>query len=133
MKKIYPSDLSDLEWEQIKHFFELDYSKGGRPLKYSKRQILNAIFYIARTGCQWSFLPKDFPPWKTVYTHFWRWQRKKLFEQLHDEQRKHLRVLVGRNEDPSAAIVDSQSAKTSERGALKDSIMVKKLKGEKDL
>jgi putative transposase len=69
-KKKYLSDLSDLEWEQIKHLFVVDYRRGGRPPKYERRHILNAIFYIARTECQWYFLPKDFPPWQLVYAYF---------------------------------------------------------------
>lgn len=132
MKKNYPSDLSNLEWEQIRYFFESDYKTGRRP-KHDKRQIVNAIFYVARTGCQWTYLPKDFPPWKTVYTYFWTWQKQGLFEKLHDALRRLIRVLLGRHEEPSAAIVDSQSTKTTERGALKVLTMVKRLKVEKDL
>lgn len=130
-KKNYPSDLSDLEWEQIKHLFAVDYRRGGRPPKYEKRQILNAIFYIARTGCQWYFLPKDFPPWQLVYSYFRKWDL--LFERLNEELRKHLRELTGRHEEPSAAIIDSQSIKTTERGASKALIMAKRSKEEKDL
>ena len=132
MKKNYPSDLSNLEWEQIKCFFESAYRTGRRP-KHDKRQLVNAIFYVARTGCQWTYLPKDFPPWKTVYTYFWTWQRQGLFEKMHNELRKQMRTLLGRNEEPSAVIVDSQSTKTTERGALKVLIMEKKSKEEKGL
>lgn len=78
-------------------------------------------------------MPKDFPPWKTVYTYFWIWQRQNLFEKLHEELRNLIRKLMGRNEEPSAAIVDSQSVKTTERGALKALIMEKKLKAENAL
>lgn len=131
MQKRYPSDLSNLEWEQIKHFFDSVYPAGRRP-KYTKRQILDAIFYVARTGCQWAYLPKDFPPWKTVYNYFWTWKKQGLFEKLHNELRRHVRALLGRNEEPSAAIVDSQSVKTTERGALKALIVAKKLKVGKD-
>ena len=129
MQKNYPSDLSDLEWEQIRHIFETSNGIGRRP-KHSKQEILNAIFYISRTGCQWAYLPKDFPPWRTVYTYFWTWQRQNLFEKLHDELRNLIRKLMGRNEEPSAAIVDSQSVKTTERGALKVLTMGRKLKEE---
>lgn len=129
MKKNYPSDLSNLEWEQIRNIFETSNGIGRRP-KHTKREILNAIFYISRTGCQWTYLTKDFPPWKTVYTYFWTWQRQNLFEKLHDELRNLIRRLMGRNEEPSAAIVDSQSVKTTERGALKVLIMEKRLKEE---
>jgi putative transposase len=131
MKKNYPSDLSNLEWEQIRGFFESDYKTGRRP-KHDKRQIVNAIFYVSRTGCQWTYLPKDFPPWRTVYTYFWTWQKQGLFENLHDELRRLIRTLLGRNEEPSAAIVDSQSTKTTERGALKVLTMRKRSKAGKD-
>lgn len=132
MKKNYPSDVSNLEWEQIRCFFESKYRTGRRP-KHDKRQIVNAIFYVARTGCQWTYLPKDFPPWKTVYTYFWTWQKQGLFENLHNELRRLIRILLGKHEEPSAAIVDSQSTKTTERGALKVLTMVKRSKVEKDL
>ena len=113
---MYPSDLSDSEWEKIEPLFRINYSKGGRPLKYSKRQILNAIFYVAKTGCQWRFLPKDYPPWKRVYNYFRKWQSEDVFERLNHRLRKAVRVLDNREEDPSAAIIDSQSIKTAGKG-----------------
>ena len=73
--KIYPSDLSDLVWEKIEVVFKVDYSRGGRPPKHSKREILNGIFYVAKTACQWRFLPTTYPPWKTVYTYFKKWEK----------------------------------------------------------
>ncbi|KIC76764.1 Insertion element IS402 uncharacterized 16.2 kDa protein [Neochlamydia sp. TUME1] len=116
MSNTYPSHLSDREWEAIKIYFEVDYSKGGRPFKHTKRELLEAIFYVLRTGCQWHYLPKDFPHWKTVYTYFKRWKGAHLFEKINHHLRKKLRVIMGRNLDPSAAIVDSQSVKTVKRG-----------------
>jgi putative transposase len=113
---MYPSDLSDSEWEKIEPLFMVNYSKGGRPPKYTKREILNAIFYIAKTGCQWRFLPKDYPPWKRVYNYFRKWRQQELFERLNHRLRKAVRVLAERDEDPSAGIVDSQSVKVAERG-----------------
>jgi hypothetical protein len=71
---MYPSDLSDAEWEKIESVFRVDYRRGGRPLKYNKREMVNAIFYVAKTGCQWRFLPKDYPPWRRVYNNFRKWQ-----------------------------------------------------------
>src|ERR1700685_808880 len=114
--KVYPSDLSDLEWEKIESLFKVDYTKGGRPPKYNKREILNAVFYVAKTGCQWRFLPKTYPPWKTVYTYFRKWQMNDIFERLNHRLRKAVRLLAGRDEEPSAAIIDSQSVKTAEKG-----------------
>lgn len=119
MRKLYPSDLLDSEWSSIEKSFEVDYSKGGRPLKHSKREILNAIFYLLRTGCQWRYLPQEFPPWKTVYTYFKKWKDQHLFEKINHYLRGFLRKLMNRNESVSAAIVDSQSVKTTEKGGLK--------------
>jgi transposase len=113
---MYPSDLTDNEWEKIEAFFKVDYSRGGRPLKYSRRQILNAIFYLAKTGCQWRYLPKDYPPWRRVYNYFRKWQVEGVFEKLNHNLRKVVRVLAERDENPSAAIIDSQSVKTAEKG-----------------
>jgi transposase len=129
----YPSDLSNLEWEQIKDFFEVDYSKGGRPPKHSRRAILDAIFYIAKTGCQWRYLPKEYPPWTTVHTYFRKWRKIGLFERMNNQLRKHLRGLIGREEDPSAGMVDSQSVKTAEKGGLEVLIMAKKSKVAKGI
>ena len=114
--KTYPSDLSDLEWEKIAPIFKVDYSRGGRPPKHSRRQILNAIFYVAKTGCQWRFLPTIYPPWQTVYTYFRKWQMNDIFERSNHRLRKAVRLLAGRDEDPSAGIIDSQSVKTAEKG-----------------
>ena len=114
--KIYPSDLSDLEWEKIEVVFKVDYSRGGRPPKHSKQEILNGIFYVAKTACQWRFLPTTYPPWKTVYTYFKNWKKTDVFERLNHRLRKSVRLLAGKDEDPSAGIVDSQSVKTAEKG-----------------
>ena len=114
--KIYPSDLSDLVWEKIEVVFKVDYSRGGRPPKHSKREILNGIFYVAKTACQWRFLPTTYPPWKTVYTYFKNWKKTDVFERLNHRLRKSVRLLAGKDEDPSAGILDSQSVKTAEKG-----------------
>ena len=119
MRKPYPSDLLDNEWQEIEKHFEVDYTRGGRPLKHEKREILNAIFYVLRTGCQWRYLPQEFAPWKTVYTYFKKWKDTNLFEEINHHLRKNLRVLLRRTEEPTAAIVDSQSVKTVEKGGLK--------------
>lgn len=112
---VYPSDLTDAEWELVKEFFP-EQGKIGRPRKHSRRQILNAIFYIDRTGCQWRYLPKDFPPHQTVYSYFQMWRDNGLLTRLHDSLRGRLRKHLGRQEEPSASALDSQSVKTTEMG-----------------
>ena len=119
MRRSYPDDLKDKEWKEIKHIFSSSYEKGGRPCKYTKRELLNAIFYVNRTGCQWRYLPHDFPHWKTVFNYFSKWKREGKFEELKSFLRKQRRISLGRCENPSAAIVDSQSVKTTDRGGLK--------------
>ena len=86
---------------------------------------------MLRTGCQWRHLPHDFPPWGSVYLQFWRWKKKRIFHEIHHYVRRGLRQLLGRDEEPSAAIVDGQLIKTTERGAFEVLMAVKKLKEEK--
>ena len=119
MRKPYPDDLSDVEWELIEPLISSSMIKQGRTPKYPRKEILNAIFYVLRTGCQWRHLPHDFPPWGSVYLQFWRWKKRGIFDQIHEYVRQGLRQLLGRNIEASAGVVDSQSIKTTERGALK--------------
>lgn len=132
MRKPYPDDLTDTEWELIGPLLNESMIKQGRAPKHPRREILNAIFYVLRTGCQWRHLPHDFPPWGSVYLQFWRWKKKGIFQQIHDYVRQGLRQLLGRNMEPSAAIVDSQSVKTTERGAFEVSMVGRKSKAGKD-
>jgi putative transposase len=112
MKKSYSTDLTDAEWECIKPYVPAP-SKRGRPRIHGSRIILDAIFYVLRSGCPWRLLPRDFPPWKTVYHWFRKWRIDGTFERLNVALRERLRARLGRNPQPSAGIVDSQSAKTS--------------------
>lgn len=130
MRKPYPDDISDTEWSLIEPVLNACMIKQGRKAKHPRREILNAIFYVLRTGCQWRHLPHDFPPWGSVYLQFWRWKKKGVFQEIHHYVRRGLRQLLGRDEEPSAAIIDSQSVKTTERGAFEVSMVAKKLKAE---
>ena len=132
-RKQYPGDLTDVEWDKIKHLIKQDvyFGKRGRT-KYARREMLDAIFYVLRTGCQWTDLPNDFPPWKSVYAQFLRWKEKGIFDKVHDFLRHSLRKAVGRNEKASVGIADSQSIKTTEKKGFADLMQARKLKVGKD-
>jgi putative transposase len=112
MKRRYSTDLSDAEWRCIEPYIRAIYRR-GRPRIYSLRRVLDAIFYVMRSGCPWRLLPCEFPPWRSVYYWFRKWRIDGTFEWLNAPLRERLRVLSGRNAQPSAGIVDSQSAKTT--------------------
>jgi putative transposase len=114
-RKPYPTDLSDKEWELIQPLVPTA-KPGGRPETYPKREILDAISYILRGGCAWRLLPHDFPPWQIVYQYFWRWRRDGTWQRMHDLLRGDVRMAAGKRRQPSAAILDSQSVKTTEQG-----------------
>jgi putative transposase len=127
-RKSYPSDLSDAEWEVLKPL--LPSPKGfGHPVEVDFREILNGIFYVQRTGCQWEMLPHDLPPYSTVYGYFQKWQRRGIWQQIHDQARQQVRQKLGREVDSTVAIADSQSVKTTEkRGPSTASTVAKKLR-----
>ncbi len=108
----YPTDLSDEEWRCIGPHLPKPTVR-GRPRLHGLREILDAVFYVLRSGCPWRLLPKDFPPWKTVYDWFRRWRIDGTWEMLNRTMRRRLRERLGRHPEPSAGIVDSQSAKTT--------------------
>ena len=112
MKRSYPTDLTDAEWKHIEPFVPAPKCR-GRQRTHSPREILNAVFYILRSGCPWRLLPREYPPWKTVYHYFRQWRINGTFEQLNAALRERLRICLGRNPQPSAGIADSQSAKTT--------------------
>jgi putative transposase len=112
MRKSYPTNLTDSEWQSLKSHLPTP-QKRGRPRIHSFREIMDAIFYVLKSGCQWRLLPCDFPPWETVYHYFRRWSLDGTWERVHHTIRERLRASLGRTPQPSAAIVDSQSAKTS--------------------
>jgi len=111
----YPTDLSDREWALIQHLVPAA-KPGGRPEKYPKREILDAIFYLLRGGCAWRLLPHDFPPWPMVYQYCWRWRKDGTWQRMHDRLRGDVRVAAGKQRQPSAGILESQSVKTTEKG-----------------
>lgn len=104
----YPSDLKDAEWEVIKDFF-----KCGNQAIHEKRILVNAVLYLTKTGCQWRQLPNNFPHWSTVHSFFRRARLKGVWETILKELVKKDRERMGRNSEPSFAIVDSQSTKTT--------------------
>jgi putative transposase len=112
MRRAYLTDLSDAEWTYLKDHLPTPKAP-GRPRVHTLREILNAIFYIARSGCAWRLLPHDFPPWRTVYHYFRVWRLDGTWERMHATLRQRVRVRAKRNLQPSAAIVDSQSIKTT--------------------
>lgn len=125
----YPSCLTDAEWALVRDLFE---KKGpGKPPKYPRRRLVDACCYVVRTGCPWRFVPKDFPAWQDVYAHFRRWTDKGLFETMHDRLRGMWRKRVGRDENPTAVVIDSQSYKTSAQGGPKGFDAAKRVKGRK--
>ena len=111
----YPSDITDAEWAIIEPMIP-PAQTGGRKRETDMREVFNAIRYIGRTGCQWRLLPKDFPPHTTVYRYFWDWSRYGTLDRIHDALLAQCREAAGRTPDPTAAIIDTQVAKATEKG-----------------
>jgi putative transposase len=130
----YPTDLSDEEWRQIKSLVPAPKSgkgKRGRPLRLDRRTLVNAIFYVVRSGCAWRLLPKDFGPWRTVYGYFRDWSQDWTWSFIHDTLRDWLRKTEGRHVSPTAAIIDSQTVKTPDQAGQSGYDAGKKMKGRK--
>jgi transposase len=111
----YPSDLTDRQWQVIAVYLPR-YRPGGRgrPRLWPLRQIVEAILYLDRTGCAWRYLPADFPPWQTVYGYFAAWRDDGTLARLHDALRAQVRAAAGRNPQPTAAVIDSQSIRAAD-------------------
>lgn len=114
-RKPYPTDLNDKEWAVIEPYVPKP-KKGGRPAEHERREIINAIAYILRSGCAWRLMPHDLPPWTTVYDYFRQWRIDGTWERINAALREQLRTSIGREAEPSAAIIDSQTVKTTEKG-----------------
>ena len=111
----YPTDVSDAEWAEISPLIPAA-RRGGRPRTTNMREALNGLLYLLRTGCQWRYLPKDFPPRSTIYNIFRQWQRDGDWDRIHHALMVKLREQMGREASPTAGIIDSQSVKSAEKG-----------------
>lgn len=129
-QQIYPTDLNDTQWSKIRPYLPAE-APTGRPREHGWRRILNAIFYILQSGCSWRMLPRDLPPWKTVYYYFRVWRLNGTWERLNRLLREKVRLKFGKKRQPSASILDSQSIKTSEGGLACGFDAGKKITGRK--
>jgi putative transposase len=129
-RKTYPTDLSEKQWKLLSQMLPPP-EQFGRKRSVNLREIINALCYLARSGCQWRLLPKEFPAWQTVYYYFRKWRENQWFIALNHNLLKKVRIQSGKQENPSAAIIDSQSVKTDEQAEACGYDAGKKVKGRK--
>jgi putative transposase len=117
-RQAYGTDLTDAQWAVLEPVLPPPPARRGpgRPREVDLREVLDALFYMNRTGCQWRLLPHDFPPWWVIRYYFDRWGQDGTWERVNDALRREARLALGRNAEPSAASIDSQSVKTTEAG-----------------
>jgi transposase len=125
----YPTDLTDAQWALLAPHLPAQ-RLGGRPRSVDLRTVVDAILYLLRTGCQWRMLPGDFPPWGTVWWYFRRWRLDGVWTRVHRALHRAVREKAGHHREPSLVIMDSQSVKTTERGALAASTGTRKSRAE---
>ena len=114
-RNAYPTDLTDEQWSRVVQSIP-PVKPGGRPRSVDMREVVNGILYLNRTGCAWRLLPHDLPPWGTVHYYYRRFRLDGVWDEIHDRLREEVRVAAGKERTPSAAVIDSQSVKTTEKG-----------------
>jgi putative transposase len=131
-ERIYESDLTEEEWKNLEPILVRKKRRGPKS-RVSLRQVINGIFYLLRTGCQWRYIPREYGNWGMIYGYFQRWTKQNIWQTINDYLRSKLRQLANKEESPSVAIIDSQSMKTTQKGGLEVMMLVKRLREEKDI